>query len=87
MQWFRSFYDARLRWFVEAMLADLIKALLALIVLFVFEGAMQGLRYFGVAAEKTVLLETIDFNMILATVAILATSFVIRLLVSSVSGK
>jgi hypothetical protein len=87
MQWFRIFYEARLRWFVESMLADLVKGLFALIVLFVFEAALQGLRYFGVAAEKTALLETIDFNMILATVAILAASFVIRLLISCVSQK
>ena len=69
------------------MLADLVKGIFALIVLFVFEAAVQGLRYFGVAAEKTAVLETIDFNMILATVAILAGSFVIRLAISSVRDK
>jgi hypothetical protein len=82
MGWLAQFYSRKLSWFVESYLADLLKGLMVLAGLMIFEGFLFGMRVMGYSAEKLSNLENVHYWASYATIGVLSLDFVIKLVLS-----
>jgi hypothetical protein len=80
--WSKSFYTRKLEWFVEGYLADLMKTLLVLAGLMIFQGFTYGMKVMGYDKEAVHQLEQTHFWPSYATLMVIPWSFFLRLLIS-----
>jgi len=71
-----------LSWFVESYLADLLKGLMVLSGLVVFQGFLFGMKAMGYSQDELASLQHVHYWASYATIVVLSIDFIFRLVMS-----